>query len=98
MHLAEQLFNLLKLSSSRPKNLRRTSVVVDYCDRKDLERHLLLNLTASFFISIGSNKFVDSVVVLIGILPPIWAQLADVANVVFLQAAWQRAQLLIDLQ
>jgi hypothetical protein len=97
MHGAQQLLDLLELGSRRPENLRRTGVVVDDCDRKDFEGHLLLDFPASLLITVRLDEFVDGVVVLVGILPPVRAQLADVADVVLLQTARQRAQLLINL-
>jgi len=97
MNLAKKLFNLLELGSCRPKNLGWACVIVDYCNRKNLESHLLLDFAASLFILVGFDKFVNCVVILVCIFPPVWAQLAYVAYIIFLKAAWQRAQLFVNL-
>ena len=62
---------MAELTTIRSENLRRACKVIDNGDGKDLDAHLLLDLTAGAFVLVGLLKLGDRVVILIGKLPPL---------------------------
>lgn len=97
MDVAKQGFDLAELTAIRSENLRRARKVIDNGDWKDLNAHLLFDFTAGAFVLVGLLKLGNRVVVLIGELPPFWAQLAYVVEPILLEAFLESRELFIDL-
>ena len=90
MHIVQQSLHLTQLTAIWSKNFRRASKVIHYCDRKDLDAHLLFNFTASALVFVGLLEFGDRVVVFVGEFPPLGAELAHVVECVLFEALLQR--------
>jgi hypothetical protein len=96
MDVSQQIFDLLNLLRSRLQNVRRTGVIVDDRDGEDLEGHLDADVPLKLVALEGALELGDRVVVFIGQLPPVGAQLRDVLRNRLLQLINQRLELFVD--
>ena len=71
---------MLDLLLSWLQHVRCTCVVVHNGNRKDLESHLITQIFADPVVLDGFLEFGDAIVVLVGQLPPIRAELTNVVH------------------
>jgi hypothetical protein len=93
----EQIFDLLNLQVGWLENVRGASIVIHNCDREDFKRHLMAKISSQFVVFYRFLEFGYGVVILVGELPPIGAELADVIDLLHLQAVDERLQLVVNL-
>ena len=78
MNVRQQILHLLDLQRSRLQNVRSAGVIVDDGDGEDLEGHLDADVPLQLVALEGSLELGNRVVVFVGQLPPVRAQLRDV--------------------
>ena len=74
------------------------SVVVDHRNGQDLQSHHLSHISLYFIVFYSFLEFGDRVVVLVGELPPVRAQLRYVLDDLLLQLVNKLLELLVDLR
>ena len=97
MYVAQQRPNLVKLGAVWSEDLGRAREVVHYRYRQDFDAHLLFNFASSTLLFVCFVELCDRVVVLVGVLPPLGAELAHVLERVLFQVVCECRELLIDL-
>ena len=98
MNEAKQVLDLLNLQVSWLEHVRRARIVVHHGDGENLERHLHAKLTSDLVVFDGLLELGDRVVVLVGELPPVRAQLRYVLDDLLLQLVNKLLELLVDLR
>lgn len=96
MDKVQEVLDLLDLEVSGLEDVGRAGVVVHNRDGEDLERHLVPELSSELVVLDGLLELGDRVVVLVGQLPPVRAQLANVIDFLDLQLVYQLLELLVD--
>ena len=86
VHEAEQILHLAELHVVGFEDLRRAGEVVDDGDGEDLEHHHLLDLAFGVFVFVRGLELRNDVVIFVGELPPVTAQLTDNDGVVLLES------------
>lgn len=85
VHEAEEVLHLAQLDVVGFEDLGGAGEVVDDRDGQDLEHHHLLDLAFRVLVFIRSLELRNDVVIFVGELPPVTAQLADNDSVVLFQ-------------
>lgn len=79
------------------EHVRRAGIVIHNGDREDFKRHLMAQITSQFVVFYRFLEFGHGVVILVGELPPIGAELAYVIDLLDLQAVDEGLELVVNL-
>lgn len=96
MHISKKISDLIHLDIRRSKKFRGRCVVINNSDWEDFKSHQRFQIFFCFLVAERFRKLSDGVVVFVGKLPPVWAELRDLINAVFLETITQNVKLIIN--